>query len=265
MDNTLETLVEQFEEAEDQAEDSNGRARGQPNTIEDSVVDVVVYLTANTMAVAEWATGQGIPTVHVREYDSGVRRSVQRLSAIIFVGRTGLPRRGLENRKHHPQTNLYRLSNRRASMSSFSNLAYPKLLLFSCLGIVAALAIALVSPVWLGNAEKTQAASIKSVTSQGILPTPTPAVSQGVAVHGTHAWRHDGYTGSTVKIGIIDWDFQGFTNLMGTELPREYPHNHTGIRAVLHRRGYGQSHHRRLRRPLHGQLRELRRPRHLGG
>ena len=108
-------------------------------------------------------------------------------------------------------------------MSSFSNLAYPKLLLFSCLGIVAALAIALVSPVWLGNAEKTQAASIKSVTSQGILPTPTPAVSQGVAVHGTHAWRHDGYTGSTVKIGIIDWDFQGFTNLMGTELPANTP------------------------------------------
>ena len=71
MDNTLESLVENFEEAEDQPAGNNNGARGQQETVEDSVVDIVVYLTANTLVVDEWVRNQGITTVHVREYDDG--------------------------------------------------------------------------------------------------------------------------------------------------------------------------------------------------
>ena len=43
-------------------------------------------------------------------------------------------------------------------------------------------------------------------------------VSEGVAAHAVPAWHTAGYKGQGVKIGIID-DFQGFSSLMGTELP----------------------------------------------
>ena len=42
-------------------------------------------------------------------------------------------------------------------------------------------------------------------------------------MHGVPAWEYDGYRGSTIKIGIIDRDFKGFTNLMGSELPQNTP------------------------------------------
>ena len=112
-------------------------------------------------------------------------------------------------------------------MRSFQNTTSFNLLTLLFLAIILALAIALASPVWLGTGGKTHAAPAKSVTQQGIpptpAPTPTPVVSQGVAVHGTLAWEHDGYTGSTIKVGIIDRDFKGFANLMGTELPGNTP------------------------------------------
>ena len=69
MDGILEHLVRELEEAEEQAADTNNGARGQQETVEDSVVHVVVYLTANTLTVAEWATSQGITTANVREFD----------------------------------------------------------------------------------------------------------------------------------------------------------------------------------------------------
>ncbi len=40
----------------------------------------------------------------------------------------------------------------------------------------------------------------------------------GPAVHGSSAWNRAGYSGSGVKVGIID-DFRGLSSLMGTELP----------------------------------------------
>ena len=43
--------------------------------------------------------------------------------------------------------------------------------------------------------------------------------SQGVAAHGATAWDTAGYKGSDVKVGIIDSGFDGFSSLMGTELP----------------------------------------------
>ena len=44
-------------------------------------------------------------------------------------------------------------------------------------------------------------------------------VSQGVALHGADVWHRAGYTGSGVKVGVIDLGFTGFSALMGSELP----------------------------------------------
>ena len=49
-------------------------------------------------------------------------------------------------------------------------------------------------------------------------PNQSAVVSEGVAAHGASAWHDDGYKGQGVKIGVID-DFEGFSSLMGTELP----------------------------------------------
>ena len=43
--------------------------------------------------------------------------------------------------------------------------------------------------------------------------------SQGVQAHLAHAWHNAGYKGRGVKVGIIDSGFEGFRELMGTELP----------------------------------------------
>ena len=43
--------------------------------------------------------------------------------------------------------------------------------------------------------------------------------SQGVQTHFVQAWHDAGYSGQGVKVGIIDTGFEGFTNLIGNELP----------------------------------------------
>ena len=43
--------------------------------------------------------------------------------------------------------------------------------------------------------------------------------SQGVQAHLAQAWHNAGYKGQGVKVGIIDSGFEGFRELMGTELP----------------------------------------------
>ena len=58
-------------EATKEAQDGASGASGPRQVIEDPVVDVTVYLTANTFVVAEWVRSQGIATVHVREYEDG--------------------------------------------------------------------------------------------------------------------------------------------------------------------------------------------------
>ena len=59
------------------------------------------------------------------------------------------------------------------------------------------------------------------ISIRTIIP-PQPAqgavVSEGAAAHGAPAWHAAGVKGQGVKIGIID-DFEGFSALMGTELP----------------------------------------------
>ena len=64
-----EDVVEMEATKEAQEQDSGARRQRQP--IEDPVVNVAVYLTANTLTVAEWLRTQGITTVHVREYEDG--------------------------------------------------------------------------------------------------------------------------------------------------------------------------------------------------
>ena len=56
-----------------------------------------------------------------------------------------------------------------------------------------------------------------------IVPPQPVQISQviagnGPAVHGSLAWNRAGYSGSGVKVGIID-SFRGLSDLMGTELP----------------------------------------------
>ena len=41
----------------------------------------------------------------------------------------------------------------------------------------------------------------------------------GPAVHGSTAWNQAGYTGSGIKVGVVDSGFDGFASLMGTEVP----------------------------------------------
>ena len=38
-------------------------------------------------------------------------------------------------------------------------------------------------------------------------------------MHAVPTWHDAGFTGQGVKIGIIDYGFEGFRSLMGTELP----------------------------------------------
>ena len=77
---------------------------------------------------------------------------------------------------------------------------HPVAILF--LGIILTLAIALALPTGLGANMQPQPATAENVTQQ-VIP-PAPATSQGVSVHGVPAWNSDGYTGSTIKIGILD-------------------------------------------------------------
>ena len=50
-------------------------------------------------------------------------------------------------------------------------------------------------------------------------PEYGPITSQGVASHLASSWHQAGITGQEVKVGVIDLGFEGFSDLMGTELP----------------------------------------------
>jgi subtilisin family serine protease len=45
------------------------------------------------------------------------------------------------------------------------------------------------------------------------------ATSEGVAVSGADVWQADGSTGEGVKVAIVDGGFDGYSSLLGTELP----------------------------------------------
>ena len=49
-------------------------------------------------------------------------------------------------------------------------------------------------------------------------PDYGPVTSQGVQAHAAAAWHQSGITGQGVKVGIIDLGFEGFSDLIGSEL-----------------------------------------------
>ena len=71
---------------------------------------------------------------------------------------------------------------------------------------------------------------VETSEQQGVIrvrPIQPPEGSQsgngipgnGPAVHGSTAWNQAGYTGRGIKVGVIDVGFDGFADLMGTEVP----------------------------------------------
>lgn len=59
--------------------------------------------------------------------------------------------------------------------------------------------------------------------TRSIAPIRRPLASSFVGpaptIHGASAWHQAGYTGSGIKVGILDGGFDGFAGLMGGELP----------------------------------------------
>ena len=74
-------------------------------------------------------------------------------------------------------------------------------------------------PVSLLPDASTQEGVISISTINPPQPTQGAVVSEGVAAHGVPAWHAAGLKGSGVKIGVLDVSFEGFTDLMGSELP----------------------------------------------
>ena len=68
-----------------------------------------------------------------------------------------------------------------------------------------------------------QASQQEGVISMRTITPPQPAqgtvISEGVSAHGATAWHDAGLKGQGVRIGIIDIGFEGYTTLMGSELP----------------------------------------------
>ena len=52
-----------------------------------------------------------------------------------------------------------------------------------------------------------------------ILPPQSTVTSQGTTVHRSPVWNARGYTGTGIKVGVIDTGFNGYSALMGSELP----------------------------------------------
>ena len=65
--------------------------------------------------------------------------------------------------------------------------------------------------------ERPNVASVHAIAPPK--PNKGSVTSQGVAAHAVSAWHANNYTGSGVKVGVIDGGFRGFSALMGNELP----------------------------------------------
>jgi hypothetical protein len=53
--------------------------------------------------------------------------------------------------------------------------------------------------------------------------TPT-VIDEGVSLVNADEWHAGGFTGSGVKVGILDMGFSGYTSLLGTDLPATVTH-----------------------------------------
>ena len=77
-----------------------------------------------------------------------------------------------------------------------------------------------VPPPLLGAAsEQPGVLRVDTVIPPRANQSQTKAISQGVGLHGADAWHNAGYRGQTVKVGVIDSGFEGFSRLQESELP----------------------------------------------
>ena len=60
---------------------------------------------------------------------------------------------------------------------------------------------------------------VRPIQPPGETQSGSKIPGNGPAVHGSTAWSQAGYTGSGIKLGVIDLGFTGFVDLMGTEVP----------------------------------------------
>ena len=72
-DSQLQAQVVELEATKEAQEQDTGGSgsKGQRQTIEDPIVDVDVYLTANTLTVVQWLKSKGVNPVNVYEYEDG--------------------------------------------------------------------------------------------------------------------------------------------------------------------------------------------------
>ena len=68
-----------------------------------------------------------------------------------------------------------------------------------------------------GASEQEGVISIRTIIPAQ--PAQGTVVSEGVAAHSVPAWHQMGYRGQRFNIGVIDSGFNGFSSLMGTDLP----------------------------------------------
>ena len=78
---------------------------------------------------------------------------------------------------------------------------------------------AIVPPQVAGDMRLAPGSDSDSLETQNAPRGRGSVVSQGVALHGADVWHAAGYTGAGVKVGVIDLGFDGFSALMGSELP----------------------------------------------
>ena len=60
---------------------------------------------------------------------------------------------------------------------------------------------------------------VETIKFTAYLGTMGGIESEGVGVIGADQWHEQGYRGQNVKVGIIDYGFDGYRDLLGTELP----------------------------------------------
>ena len=81
---------------------------------------------------------------------------------------------------------------------------------------------------WVGSRNSRASSGYGKSSLRRQLSSPSPATSDhpashwhGPPVHGSSAWNQAGLRGQGIKVGVIDlpFGFNGFSHLMGTELP----------------------------------------------
>ena len=91
-----------------------------------------------------------------------------------------------------------------------------------CLVLIAFLtALTLTLFLWAGSGETVSANPFSSAPGL-VSGQSTTVMSRGIEAHGAKTWHDAGYKGggsSPIKVGIIDSGFEGFSRLMGSELP----------------------------------------------